>query len=141
VLLLLAVLLVGSASASPGQGVGSTVLGTGTFEGRLKIAVQGPSDFVFQEVGIAPGGHTGWHRHAGRQLVVVKGGTLTVAWADCTSHTYRAGEAFVETTGVHEGRNLDPSEPVELLVTYVNPAGSPLRTEADPPRCASSSSR
>ena len=97
---------------------------------------KGDTDFVFQEVMIEPGGHTGWHTHPGRLLVVVKSGTFTRVTANCRARTYTAGRAFVETTGVHEGRNLDPSVPVDLLITYVTPRTSPLRTEADPPRCA-----
>jgi quercetin dioxygenase-like cupin family protein len=117
VLLLLAIVFVGSASASPGAGVVATVVGSGTLRGHLRIATRGATNLVFQEVTIAPGGHTGWHRHPGTLLVVVKSGTLTRVTADCRAHTYTAGLAFVETSGVHEGRNLDASVPVELLVT------------------------
>lgn len=141
VLLLLAVLLAGSASASPGAGTVGTVLGSGSLKGRLHIATKGRSDFVFQEVRIEPGGHTGWHSHPGTLLVVVRSGTLTSVTADCRSRTYVAGQAFVETRRVHKGRNLSSSEPVELLVTYVNPAGAALRTEADPPQCGSEAAR
>ena len=71
-------------------------------------------------------------------LAVVRAGTLTRYLADCTSKTYRTGDAFIEAVGVHMGRNEDSSVPVELYVTYIDPAGSPLRIEADPPPCAAS---
>lgn len=43
--------------------------------------------------------------------------------------------SFIETDDVHMGRNEDPFMPVELYVTYTNPPGSTLRSEADDPGC------
>jgi quercetin dioxygenase-like cupin family protein len=93
------------------------------------------SEIVFQQVTIHPGGSTGWHVHPGKLLVVVKSGTLTRYLADCTLETYTQGQSFIETNEIHLGRNNDPAVPVELYATYVNPVGSPLRTEVDDRDC------
>ena len=136
--LALVVGLTGAVSASPGSGATGVVLAQGRMPGRLKIKTREASDVVVQQVTLQPGGFTGWHTHPGVVLAVVKAGTLTRYLADCTSKTYRTGDAFIETAGVHLGRNEDRSVPVELYVTYIDPAGSPLRIEADPPPCAAS---
>ena len=138
VVLALVLGLAGTAGGSPGSGASAAVLATGRMPGKLKVKTHGASDVVVQQVTLQPGGFTGWHTHPGLVLAVVKAGTLTRYVADCTFKVYRTGDAFIETAGVHMGRNEDPSEPVELYVTYVNPAGSPLRMEAGPPPCASS---
>lgn len=127
--------LVGMANASPGSGTESVVLTQGTMEQPFTLSTVGPSEVVFQQVTIQPGGHTGWHSHPGKLLAVVKSGTFTRYLADCTSQTYTKGQSFIETEQVHLGRNRDPSEPVELYVTYINPPGSPLRIEADDQGC------
>jgi quercetin dioxygenase-like cupin family protein len=101
---------------------------------RLHSSPSDASDVVVQQVTIQPGGRTGWHTHAGKALAVVKAGTLTRYTADCKAVTYPAGQAFVETEGVHEGRNQG-TVPVELYVTYIDPAGSPLKTNAIAPTC------
>ncbi|MDQ3826497.1 MAG: hypothetical protein M3319_08440 [Actinomycetota bacterium] len=62
---------------------------------------------------------------------MVKAGTLTRYTADCKAVTYPAGQV---TEGVHEGRNQG-TVPVELYVTYIDPADSPLKTNAIAPAC------
>jgi quercetin dioxygenase-like cupin family protein len=120
--------------AGTGPLVTATVLGQGTAPEKLAITTAGASDVVVQQVTIQSGGRTGWHTHAGKVLAVVKAGTLTRYTADCKAVTYPAGQAFVETEGVHEGRNQG-TVPVELYVTYIDPAGSPLKTNAIAPAC------
>jgi quercetin dioxygenase-like cupin family protein len=138
-----ALIVVGAACAAPspqsnrasaGPLVTATVLGQGTATEKLAITTAGASDVVVQQVTIQPGGRTGWHTHAGKVLAVVKAGTLTRYTADCKAVTYPAGQAFVETEGVHEGRNQG-TVPVELYVTYIDPTGSPLKTNAIAPAC------
>jgi quercetin dioxygenase-like cupin family protein len=123
-----------SSRAGTGPLVTATVLGQGTAPEKLAITTAGASDVVVQQVTIQSGGRTGWHTHAGKVLAVVKAGTLTRYTADCKAVTYPAGQAFVETEGVHEGRNQG-TVPVELYVTYIDPAGSPLKTNAIAPAC------
>jgi predicted metal-dependent enzyme (double-stranded beta helix superfamily) len=41
------------------------------------LEVQGATDFVQQDVALAPGGFSGWHSHLGPVLITVKSGTAT----------------------------------------------------------------
>jgi quercetin dioxygenase-like cupin family protein len=128
----------GSVGATPGTGVSTTFLARGTSDEGVKIRSRGPTEVVFAEITIEPGGSTGWHTHPGPLVVAVRSGTLTRFLADCRAEISTAGESFVEPAGrraVHMGVNRG-SEPVVLLVSYVVPAGGPLRDEAPEPACA-----
>src|SRR5688572_29163935 len=64
----------GIAVATPPSGITATVLGQGTFSERVKVKTPNikakikPSEFVVQDIVVAPGGHTGWHSHPGPAL-------------------------------------------------------------------------
>lgn len=123
--------------ASTASGVNGTVLGKGTSTDTIKVKNSGPSDVVVRRIVIDPGGSTGWHYHPGELIAVVNKGTLTRTLQDCSVQTDAAGQAFVEPGGAqhrHIGRNLG-TEPVELYVTYVIPAGAPLSIDAADPGC------
>jgi quercetin dioxygenase-like cupin family protein len=134
----------GIAVATPPSGITATVLGQGTFSERVKVKTPNikakikPSEFVVQEIVVAPGGHTGWHSHPGPALAIVQEGTFTLYDGDdrkCRPHRYQAGQAFVDEGGghVHIGRN-ETTQPVKVLVTYILPEGSiSPRIDADAP--------
>ena len=78
------------------------------------------------------------HYHPGELIAVVHKGTLTRTLEDCSVQTTSPGQAIVEAAGdrhAHEGRNLG-TEPMELYVTYVIPAGAPLAIDAADPGCS-----
>ena len=104
----------------------------------LELKTKGPIDVVQQSLTLQPGGHSGWHGHAGPVLVVVKSGTVTdYEWddPDCTPETYGAGQAIVDTGSGHDARN-DGAVAAEVVVTYLLPPGAPLRSELpDPGTC------
>jgi quercetin dioxygenase-like cupin family protein len=127
-----------SSGATPGNGVSTTFLARGTSDDDVRVRVKGPTEVVFAEITIEPGGFTGWHTHPGPLVVAVRSGALTRYLADCRTETSTAGDSFVEHAGrraVHMGVNRG-SVPVVLLVSYVVPAGGPLRDEAAEPACA-----
>jgi quercetin dioxygenase-like cupin family protein len=137
-LALVLLLPLGRAGATPGAGVSTTILSRGTTDQDIRLRTKQPSDLVFARVTLQPDGSTGWHTHPGRLLVVVASGTLTRYDAKCDPRTYAAGQAFTEPAGrrhVHMGANKT-SAPVVLDITYVVPAGGPLRDEAPAPTCA-----
>jgi quercetin dioxygenase-like cupin family protein len=123
--------------ATPGSGASGTVLGKGTSHDTLEVSSNGRTDVVFRHVVLAPGGSTGWHYHPGELIAVVHKGTLTRTLEDCSVEASSAGQALVEPSGdrhIHIGRNLG-TEPVELYITYVIPAGAPLSIDATDPGC------
>ena len=132
-----AVMVTAAASATPGTGVSGTVLGKGTSNGTIEVTNGGPTDVVVRHIVIEPGGSTGWHYHRGELIAVVHKGTLTRTLEDCSVQTNSPGQSFVEAAGdnhAHVARNLG-TEPVELYVTYVIPAGAPLSIDAPDPGC------
>ena len=95
-------------------------------------------DYITREIRIQPGGSTGWHYHDGRVFGVVREGTLTRTFADCSDVVSPVGSAVTEDSGpdhVHNGRNLGP-DPVVLWIDYIQPAGTPLSVEVPDPGCA-----
>lgn len=126
-----------AAQATPGSGVSGAILAQGSMPDRVKIRTAGATDVIVRHITIQPGGTTGWHYHLGPVLAVVQAGTLTHFDADCTAVSYPTGRSLVEPSGkhhVHMARNLG-TVPVELYVTYVDPAGSPLSVDAADPGC------
>jgi quercetin dioxygenase-like cupin family protein len=137
-----AVFMTWPAGASPGAGVTATIVARGTTTDKVHVEANGATEVVYQRVTIEPGGFTGWHFHPGPVLAVVESGTLTHYDDRCRADTYVTGEAFEEDPGpdhVHMGVNLGGT-PVVLDVTYVIPAGGPLRVEAQAPSCATAAS-
>jgi quercetin dioxygenase-like cupin family protein len=137
--LLVLVLPLWRARATPGSGVTSSITARGTTDRDIHIPATHARDLVFARITLQPDGYTGWHTHRGPLLVVVESGTLTHYDRHCNAVSYTAGEAFEEPAGrrhVHMGTN-HASTPVVLDVTYIVPDGGPLRDEAPAPKCAS----
>jgi quercetin dioxygenase-like cupin family protein len=85
---------------------------------------------------LAPGGTTGWHRHPGVVLIAVSAGTGTHYSADCSSRTYSAGDAFVESGEEPAAvvRN-ETDQPFVITVTFIVPNAAPLRIDEPNPGC------
>ena len=106
----------------------------------IKFMNKGPATTVFQTVTYAPGADSGWHLHPGVVFVAVIQGQVT-RWVGCSSHTYGAGETFLETGDQPVGKLVNTGlEDAKLAALYVVPQGSPL---SDPspsaPDCTTSS--
>ena len=137
---------IGVAMATPPQGATATPFLRGTLAAgdkintdELKLKVSDDIDVVTHTVTIAPGGHTGWHKHPGPVFVTVVAGAITLVYADepdCTPIVYEAGDTFIDGgVRVHIGRNLGSTDLV-LSATYLVPVGAGARTDAaDPGRC------
>ena len=129
-----------AASATPGSGTSSTVLGKGTSHDTIEVKNGGRPTSWSRHIVIETGDSPGWHYHPGELIAVVHKGTLTRTLEDCSVQTNSPGQSFVETAGdkhAHVGRNLG-AEPVELYVTYVIPARAPLAIDAADPGCSQS---
>ena len=131
------------ALASPATGQHPTTPAIGTLAApqqvntdRLKFQTKDAADVATFSVTYDPQGFSGWHTHPGIVFVVVQSGSV-VRQVGCTSHTYTAGESFVESDEQPAGQVSNPSTtiPAQLTVMQITPHASPRRVEADPPSC------
>jgi quercetin dioxygenase-like cupin family protein len=121
--------------AAPPPPPGPVLVGSGRVEDRVNLRTTAPSTYSVRTVVMEPGESTGWHRHPGSELSVVRSGELTVLREDdCDPVRYPAGEAvFIPDGQPHLARN-DGRVPVELVVTYLLAPGRPEQTTV-PPAC------
>ena len=109
---------------------------TNVYADGVKLQTKAPTDVSVLTLTVDPGGTTGWHTHPGFALVAVSQGTGTLTYADCSSRTFEAGDAFVEA-----GRDRptlfrnETSSPVVLTVTFVAPRGAAIIRDEPAPPC------
>ena len=105
---------------------------------HLQIKSEGaPSDFIMQDVALAPGGYSGWHSHPGPVLITVREGTASWYDADCVRHIYTVGMAFIEEAGAnHFVRNESTTENLRLNNTFIVPTGVAQRIDESAPLCS-----
>jgi quercetin dioxygenase-like cupin family protein len=98
-----------------------------------------PCDTAYQQLTIAPGGHTGWHTHPGPTFVAIAQGegTLYHGMSGCPATKYATGAGFMQpSTEVHNMRN-EGSTPLVLWAFYALPPGtSNAAIRVDQPRPA-----
>ena len=141
-----AVVVLGSAAmalATPGHGdIHRAELARGGHTDGGTITFDGGTETVVFTVSMPPGATSGWHRHPGALVVLVKGGTLTTYGLDqppCTGVDLPTGTAYFEDDASkaqwpHFVRNKSATETVELVATAFNvPVGGSVRSEADAP--------
>src|SRR5262249_25065003 len=106
---------------------------------NVQLELEGTTDFVQQDVALAPGGYSGWHSHPGPVLITVKSGTAIWYNANnqaCAPIVYPAGSAFREPAGLNHYVANAGTTNLELLNTYVVPKGAATRhEESQPPQC------
>lgn len=90
--------------------------------GPLAVTLSGPGDVTVLNQVYEPGKDSGWHAHPGIHAVAVQSGSLTIYDDSCVRHTYGPGESYVGGQLTHLVRN-ETAAPVEMVVTYLNPAG------------------
>lgn len=101
---------------------------------HLQLKTEGaPSDFIVQDVSLAPGGYGGWHSHPGPVLVTVKEGTITWYDADCNPTVYTTGMAFIEDAGVVHNLRNEGTINARLINTFIIPSGAPRRQDESAP--------
>lgn len=117
------------------------VLGRGKTSEPYLLYSRAEREFVARRVTIPPGGETSWHYHVGEQVVVQVSGTVERIDEKCGTHTYHAGDAYIEPAGarkVHKGVNRG-SEPVVFYVTDMVPTDAPFGVTVPAPACAAES--
>lgn len=90
---------------------------------------EGKAEITALWVEIAPGGETGWHRHAVPSFAMLLEGTLEVTLKDGRIKRLQAGEALAEVINIaHNGRNVGDT-PVKLVVFYAGAVGQSLTSK------------
>ncbi len=131
-----------AALGSPGYGeLRRTDVGRGTHSEAGAITFGAGTDTVVYTFTLAPGATSGWHRHPGGVVVIVRSGVLTtygLSHPPCVGQDVRPSETHFEKDAStapwpHFVRNLG-TQPVDSVVVAFNvPPGGSARTEADPP--------
>jgi quercetin dioxygenase-like cupin family protein len=112
----------------------------GVDKGGPCIQGDGAVYWAYQDVIFAPGGHTGWHTHAGPVFALVQTGTLTMYGLDpnnpCATREFHAGDAFIDGPGIgdaHLARNLGTSDMTVQLLHMLPTATTPFRIDRSAP--------
>jgi hypothetical protein len=139
----LSAMAVSVAWATMGSGLSATPLARGAGgefrikaeNFRFKVRAKDATDIALVNAKLAAGGYTGWHRHAGPSLVVVKTGQLAMyepGRRGCEVSVHNAGTTFVHPEGTHNFVNTAAGE-TEFYIVYFVPAGaSPAAIDVTP---------
>jgi quercetin dioxygenase-like cupin family protein len=93
--------------------------------GRITYPATDSAEVTALRVDIGPGGETGRHMHLYPAFVYVLEGGIDVEIEGGGSHSYKAGDSFVEAVNAwHNGRSRG-STPVKLLVVFTGVRGKP----------------
>jgi quercetin dioxygenase-like cupin family protein len=103
--------------------------------GRLDYAeaVGGPADLISLKLTFPPGTVVPWHLHPGMVEGIIVAGELTMYHADGCKTVYGPGAGVIVPAGtVHEEHN-EGTVPLEVISTFLQPVGQPLRVSVPPP--------
>jgi len=105
---------------------------TTTGDGIPLVYPTGEAMVTARLVEIPPGGETGWHRHPIPLFAYILEGEMTIIPDGAPPKHFKAGEAFMETAGWHNGRN-EGDVPVRLLSVYSGAVDIPLAIKKPAP--------
>jgi quercetin dioxygenase-like cupin family protein len=130
------------ASADAGSGFNSVVIAKGLTRHSFDIHQRKGNDVVTAQNTLEPGGSSGWHSHPGTTLVVIQSGQFIlysepVGGGRCRSHTYTAGQVYLEQPGDEQNAVNNGTVTAVAAVTFFNvPHGaSPRIDRANPGDC------
>jgi len=112
---------------TPPPGSIATVIlkSTTTGDGAPLVYPTGTPEITARHVIFPPGSATPLHRHPIPLFAYMLEGELTITTEGQAPRIYKAGDAFMETSGWHVGRNLT-DKPARLLSVYSGAVGIPL---------------
>jgi quercetin dioxygenase-like cupin family protein len=125
-------------ASPPSEGFASTPIGSGETDRQYVFKAVVGKRTVVSQFNFEPGAYSGWHHHYGRTLVTVSTGEVTLYHADCSSHVYVAGDAFVEMPGVVHIAVNTGDEPLQLGTVFFRvpmDAASPRVEDDEPSGC------
>lgn len=115
-----------TASATPPTSMATVLLkSTTTGDGVPLVYPTGTPEITARHVVFPPGSATPLHRHPIPLFAYMLEGELTITTEGEAPRVYKAGDAFMETSGWHIGRNLT-DKPARLLSVYSGAVGMPL---------------
>jgi quercetin dioxygenase-like cupin family protein len=135
----LVVSAVAVASADPGSGFASVLIGRGQSAHSFGIQQRKGNDVVTTQNTIQLAGFSGWHSHPGIAVLVLQSGQMTlfsepIAGGECSVHTYTAGQVFLEHPDSEYNAVNTGAVPDVLAVTFFNvPHGGSSRIEQTNP--------
>jgi quercetin dioxygenase-like cupin family protein len=99
----------------------------------VQLHIDGPTDALQALLVFQPGAATGWHKHPGPVVVVIKSGALTETHRNGCVTVHPAGSVFFEKADeIHNAAN-ETTGVAEVYATFLSPAGSqPLIPQAHP---------
>jgi quercetin dioxygenase-like cupin family protein len=96
--------------------------------------VDGPADFYTLKLTFAPGSYIPWHTHPGPVWGIINSGTLTAYYDTLGCQTaFPTGTAVYVPRGLTHEEHNDGAGVLEVISTFILPAGSPTRIPADAP--------
>ena len=106
--------------------------GTTTTGQRVRYPA-GKANVTVQEITLAPGQETGWHKHPVPVIGYILEGELTVDYGAKGQRVYHKGDGFVEALNQrHNGRNAG-QEPVKILAIVDGAEGVKAAVLVPPP--------
>ena len=130
------------ASADPGIGFLSVVIGRGQASRSFEVDQRKGNDVAVNQNTIQPAGFSGWHSHPGTTVVAVQSGQLTlfserIAGGKCRVRTYSAGQVFLEHPKNEYNAVNTGAEPAVVAVTFFNVPhlGSSRIEQTNPGNC------
>jgi quercetin dioxygenase-like cupin family protein len=138
----LALSAVAVASADPGTGFSSVLIGRGQASRSFEANQRKGNDVAVNQNTIQPAGDSGWHSHPGTTVVAVQSGQVTlysepIAGGKCRVHTFTAGQVFLEHPSNKYNAVNTGAEPEVAAVTFFNVPhlGSSRIEQTDPGNC------
>jgi quercetin dioxygenase-like cupin family protein len=113
-------------------GLASDQLGKGSLD--FSDFIGGPSDLLTLKLTFQPGTVIPWHIHPGPVWGIVNSGTLTAHYDEsgCKADFPAGGALYVPRGTIHEEHN-DGADLLEVISTFILPAGSAVRLPANAP--------
>lgn len=114
-----------AAPAAPAS-IATVVLESSTWgDGAPLVYPTGTPLITSRHVVFPPGSATPMHRHGIPLFAYMLEGELVITTEGQEPRRYKAGDAFMETSGWHVGRN-ETDKPARLLSVYMGEVGAPL---------------
>ena len=92
-------------------------------------SMSGPIDVIHRMTEVAPGATVPMHTHPGPNIVSALEGNVSIEMEGMT-HSYQAGDNWVEPANVVHGGSATGSTPTRIVTTTVVPRGAPVTIPA-----------